>query len=244
MKRILTILAAVSIALPLCAQKQKELENNEIFMTVGADVPMHKGIEGDVTMGIHYGHYYPNGLGFRAGFQYTPTVADIDNHFGVPLAFTFRTGSRSFSNRLESAAYGSIYSAVRDGEDGLRGGFFAFLMNMVDRIELHAGLTPGYVSGAGREQYPSYKDYGGKYWEKTWTEKPRSFSLSADAGMNINFRIWRFDLKIIPAFHYNLTNNYIYHIDKGERGSDRIIRQETRPIRWFFTINGGLAFRF
>lgn len=66
------------MATPLHAQK--DLENNEVFVTVGADVPMYNGIESDVIIGIHYGHYYPDGTGFRAGFQYTPTVVDIDNY--------------------------------------------------------------------------------------------------------------------------------------------------------------------
>ena len=88
----------------------------------------------------------------------------------------------------------------------------------------------------------SYNGLG--YWEKTWTEKPSSFSLSADAGFDISFRIWRFDLKLMPSFHYNITNNYRYHIQEGIRGSDEVIRTTVKPIKWFFTFNGGLAFRF
>ena len=86
MKRLLIIVSVVLMSFPLCAQKV--IENDEIFAIVGANVPMYKNIEGDVVVGLHYGHYYPNGVGFRAGFQYTPTVVDIDNSFSVPLAFT------------------------------------------------------------------------------------------------------------------------------------------------------------
>ncbi len=117
-------------------------------------------------------------------------------------------------------------------------------MNLFDRIEFHAGLTPGYVAGKSREIYPSYHYRGMDYWEKTWTEKPASLSLSADAGLDVSFRIWRFDIKLMPAFHYNITNNYRYHIQEGTRGSDDVIRYTVKPIRWFFTFNGGLAFRF
>ena len=233
---------AVFVTIPLCAQKP--LENDEIFATVGVNAPMYKNIESDVVVGLHYGHYYPNGVGFRTGFQYIPTVVDIDNSFSLPLAVTYRTGSRTRSAKLNSAALGIARTQVYDEGDALKYGLVTFLMNLFDRIELHAGLTPGYVAGKSREIYPSYHYSGLGYWEKTWTEKPSSFSLSADAGFDISFRIWRFDLKLMPAFHYNLTNNYRYNIQEGVRGSDEVLRTTVKPIKWFFTFNGGLAFRF
>ena len=242
MKRLQIIVLAIFVTIPLCAQKP--LENDEVFVTVGANVPMYKNINGDVVVELHYGHYYPNGIGFRTGFQYSPTVVDIDNSFSVPLAFTYRTGSRSTSQKLISAAYGVARIQDFDGENAFKYGFASFLMNLFDRLEFHAGLTPGYVAGKSREIYPSYHHSGLGYWEKTWTEKPSSFSLSADAGFDISFRIWRFDLKLMPAFHYNITNNYIYHSLKGAEGSDDIISSSVKPIRWFFTFKGGLAFRF
>ena len=240
MKRLLIIVSTIILATPLCAQKP--LENDEVFVTVGANVPMYKNIDGDVVVGLHYGHYYPNGIGFRTGFQYSPTVVDIDNSFSVPLAFTYRTGSRSTSQKLTSAAYGVARTHISDDND-LKYGVASFLMNLFDRLEFHAGLTPGYVAGKSREQYPS-GHFGVDYWNKTWTEKPSSFALTADAGFDVNFRIWRFDLKLMPAFHYNITNNYRYHIQEGVRGSDEVIRYTVKPIKWFFTISGGLSFRF
>ena len=242
MKRLLTIVSVLMLTISLCAQKP--IENDEIFATVGVNVPIYKNMESDVVVGLHYGHYYPNGVGFRTGFQYIPTVVDIDNSFSIPLAVTFRTGSRTKSAKLNSAAHGIARTQVYDEGDALKYGLATFLMNLFDRIEFHAGLTPGYVAGKSRETYPSYHYSGLGYWEKTWTEKPSSFSLSADAGLDISFRIWRFDLKLMPAFHYNITNNYRYHIQEGVRGSDEVLRTTVKPIKWFFTFNGGLAFRF
>jgi len=242
MKRLQIIVLAIFVTIPLCAQKP--LENDEILATVGVNAPMYKNMESDVVVGLHYGHYYPNGVGFRTGFQYIPTVVDIDNSFSLPLAVTYRTGSRTRSAKLNSAAHGIARMQVYDEGDALKYGLVTFLMNLFDRLEFHAGLTPGYVAGKSREIYPSYHYSGLGYWEKTWTEKPSSFSLSADAGFDISFRIWRFDLKLMPAFHYNITNNYRYHIQEGIRGSDEVIRTTVKPIKWFFTFNGGLAFRF
>ena len=242
MKRLLIIVSAILVTIPLYAQKA--LENDEIIATVGVNVPMYKNMESDVVVGLHYGHYYPNGVGFRAGFQYIPTIVEIDNSFSVPLAVTYRTGSRSRSTKLTAAAHGVAGTQVYEEEDILKYGLVNFLMNLFDRLEFHAGLTPGYVAGKSRDMYPSYHNSGMGYWEKTWTEKPSSFSLSAEAGLDISFRIWRFDLKLMPAFHYNITNNYRYHIQEGVRGSDEVIRTTIKPIKWFFTFNGGLAFRF
>lgn len=55
MKRLPIIVAAVLMSLPLFAQKV--IENDEIFATIGTNVPMYKNIEEDVVVALHYGHY-------------------------------------------------------------------------------------------------------------------------------------------------------------------------------------------
>lgn len=242
MKRLIIILLALLFCTMSHAQKKNVpiWENNEIFATVGVNVPMYRNIESDVLVGIHYGHYYPDGIGFRAGFQYSPSVSDIDNCFGVPMAFTFRTRSRSMSSRLDSATMGAVTSAVYSDDNAFAGGIAGFLMNLFDRMEFYAGLTPGYA--AGTDDIHTSGDTDG-YWAKTWTEKPYGFSLSVDGGFNINFKIWHFDLKLMPAFHYYLTENYIYRIDRMDPYGG-IVSKTVRPIRWFFTFSGGLALRF
>ena len=128
MKRVLVILSAILLTIPLSAQKP--LENDEFFATVGVNVPMYKNMESDVVVGLHYGHYYPNGVGFRTGFQYIPTVVDIDNSFSVPLAITYRTGSRSRTAKLTSAAYGVARTQGYDGDNALKYGLVTVLMNL------------------------------------------------------------------------------------------------------------------
>ncbi|MBQ8629862.1 MAG: hypothetical protein IJ421_10365 [Prevotella sp.] len=60
--------------------------------------------------------------------------------------------------------------------------------------------------------------------------------------MDISFRIWRFDLKLMPAFHYNITNNYRYHIEMVAKGSDEVLGTTIKPTKRFFAFNGGLTF--
>ena len=244
MKRFIIFMSGILVitsCFPLYAQKIKE--NDEIFASVGVNVPMYKGVESDMVVGLHYGHYHSNGIGYRVGFNYSPSVADVSNYFGIPLAFTYRMGSRSFSSKVRSATIGAFNSAAGSGDEGLKYGFTAFLMNMFDRIEFSAGLTPGYVSGGSSSPSVSRYGYGLSHWERRWTEKLYGFALSIDAGVNINFRIWRFDLRLMPAFHYNITNNYRYHTEKGD-DSVGLLSSKDRPLRWFFTFSGGLAFRF
>lgn len=49
------------------------------------------------------------------------------------------------------------------------------------------------------------------------------------------------DRKVMPAFHYNLTANYIYNKSTVEEGI--VVREYTRPLHWFFSLCGGIAYR-
>ena len=48
-------------------------------------------------------------------------------------------------------------------------------------------------------------------------------------------------IKVMPAFHYNLTANYIYNKSTVEEGI--VVREYTRPLHWFFSLSGGVAYR-
>ena len=216
----------------------KPLENNEFYTSVGTLFPMNNKVDGDMLVGFHYGHYYSTGIGYRAGLQYTPTFAEIDNFIGIPVAFTYRTKSRSARMNIDSIAYGTMHTILRnDKEDFLSSAIEAIFLNLIDRFEFHAGLTPGYTAGKSTNIKHQYE-------RDTWIEKKHGLSLSADAGFNINWRIWNFDLKAMSAVHYNLTNNFSYNkittIDTvtGETSTN------VQPIRVFFSVGAGLAYRF
>ena len=166
--------------------------------------------------------------------------------FGVPVAFAYRTKSKSAQERFETGAIGARDAMVYRhpyGSGNARGFLGGFLVNLFSDMEFFAGMTPGYIAGASER--PGRTSWGTAmpYWEDTWVEKKNAFSLTLDAGMTLNYSIWRFDLKLTPAFHYNLTNNYLYHLDSGENGPE-VLKSTTTPLRWFFTLNGGLSFRF
>ena len=101
-KRLLLLLVVI-----MSAYATGYAQVKDITFTTGINAPMYKGVEGDVTLGLNYGHFDRNGLGFRAGVQWTPSVANVDNSFGLPLAFVWRTASRNTKERLYSGAAGA-----------------------------------------------------------------------------------------------------------------------------------------
>ena len=219
-------------------------QTRDIGLQVGLNVPMSDKsmIGSDMMLGVSYGQFHYNGLGFRAGFQYAASTANINDVFGVPVAFAYRTKSKSAQERFETGAIGARDAMVYRhpyGSGNARGFLGGFLVNLFSDMEFFAGYIAGASERPGRTSWGTAMPY----WEDTWVEKKNAFSLTLDAGMTLNYSIWRFDLKLTPAFHYNLTNNYLYHVDSGENGPE-VLKSTTTPLRWFFTLNGGLAFRF
>ena len=118
-----------------------------------------------------------------------------------------------------------------------------YCLNLFRDMEFSAGVTPGYVFGKPAPASRATWGDSWQYWEDSWTEKQRDFSLSLDAGVCLNYSLWRFDLKVMPAIHYYLFDNYVYRTASGEVGVGGTDFQE-QPLRWFLTVSAGLAFRF
>ena len=225
-------------------------QTNEISMTVGVNVPLYKGVESDAVIGLSYGHFYPSNLGFRAGLQYSPSLADVNDHFGLPLAVVFKTRTRTSAERFYSGTEGAMASARSQGLSyGTSGGDFfnslvgGFLLNMFSDVEFFAGVTPGVIAGKSSAPGRTRIGHDPELWRETWTERKSAFQCTLDTGMCLNYSIWRFDLKLRPAFHYNLSNSLIHHVASGVTGVGQK-SDDVTPLRWTFTMGGGLAFRF
>ena len=253
--RNLYIISSLLI-LSICANAQTAAEkrsnlSDDIGFFAGVYAPMYKGQESDLLLGMTYAHFYSNGIGYRTGFQLASRVAEVDNAFGIPIAFAYRTRSRDSSGRVrrgvEAAGTSFGYDVIMGYPKPLQGAFAAFLANLFSNVEFHAGLTPGYISGESSPVSTSSWGQGYKNIDRTWTERNGRLSLSLDAGTCFNYRIWRFDLKLSPAFHYNLTKNYIFNTEsvRFDNGSDvGNITSSEQPLRWFFTFTGGISFKF
>ena len=222
-------------------------QTRDIGLQIGLNTPISQTVRigNDIMFGVSYGQFHYNGLGFRTGVQYAASTADINDVFGVPVAFAYRTRSRSADERFEMGAAGARDAMITrrpyrssDKAASFLGGF---LLNLFSDAEFFAGVTPGYIAGAS--EVPATASASAQpSWGDNWVEKKHAFSLSLDAGATLNYSIWRFDLKLTPAIHYNLTDNYVHHLSTIENGV--VTKDRTTPLRWFFTLNGGVSFRF
>lgn len=247
LKRI-TLLAALLSCLGAAAQTR------DIAVTAGISVPLYNGVEGDVLMGVSYAHYGPGGFGYRAGFQYGLEVAEVDNVFGLPIAFGYRTPSRSGTDRLFSGAIGAAdaaFDGVLFGRAVTTGNVLtSFLFNLFSDMEFFAGITPTWIAGPSSTVATSYTTLMQESLvEESWTEKRRPMTLTLDAGMCINYSIWRFDLKLMPVIHFDPFAPLVactdrWSADSSKLKADNEVVSSQTPLRWFFTISGGLGFRF
>lgn len=74
-------------------------------------------------------------------------------------------------------------------------------------------------------------------------EKFTGVPYCVDFGGGLNFGIWKFDLKLAVAGHYNVLKTYI-HRKEVSTYSSRLISKDAKPYRWFVTLSGGLAYNF
>lgn len=255
---------ARAIALSICmiagsvtaaAQTKAQIRANmrkDLGAFVGVCSPVRSDAEAGTMLGLTYGRFGYNGLGFRTGFQFTYDMADIDRSFGVPIAFTYRTGSRTTSQRVADgviSAAGSLFESLWwDDDHPVQSAIMSFLVGLFSQMEFFVGVTPGYVAGSSQSEHVSH--WGTSFqenWQRTWTEKTNSFAFTLDGGFCLNYRIGRIDLKVTPAAHYSLTKNYCWHEESGTYDTEGGAVTEhisTTPLRWFFSATGGLSYKF
>lgn len=234
-RKIISILLAALCCLEATAQT---LETDQITQTKqkvdisrlyddmefssGVMIPV-KGKQGDFAMfQLTYGHYYYSGLGFKVGAQYVPELCGSKAIMGVPIAFAYRTQLSGYKDALLDGMENMVGTAVfhpQDVTDDPRGLLTSFLSGLVSRWEFYAGVTPDFIFG-----------------EKEWSDAHR-FGLTADLGMRMSWRIWRFCINFTPAFHYRVTNNHGIYTSSGY-GSSSVFE----PARGFFSFTGGLSF--
>lgn len=137
-KRIL--LVALLATASVCASAQMR----DSFVGVGVYKPLNSGTKGSFMTTVGYGQFYPSGLGFRAGLQWTSSVATVEHAFGLPLAVAWRNPSRTPSERAYSGAVGAMRGYGYSSLDGAVGSLLTgFLLNLFSDLEFYGGVTPG-----------------------------------------------------------------------------------------------------
>lgn len=241
MKKLTTaLLSLICFSLVSYAQRNRDIYDREITASAGVYASFLENSGSDLALGISYGQFNHNGLGYTAGFQYISSVANVNDVLGFPLAIAFKGRSRSGSERLESAAGSAARSARSNGGDNRNTLANAFL-GLFNQTQIYAGVTPGYIIGQSSGITRTPAGSAGT-WRQYWMETETSLYFSLDAGIAWNLSIWRFDLRLQPAVHYWLTKSLTAHsayVDALQNTYD-----SSKPVRWFFSMSAGLSFRF
>ncbi len=244
MRKLLVVLAVISLTGSAAFAQKVHSDNQDIRFTAGVRIPIEKtsAMESEV-MTLTYGRYFHNGLGFRTGVQWMFENYSIDDYLGVPLLFSWRSGKRTFKESVkqgvDNAAWGAYHDkAYYNSDPDVQSALGSFFLGLFNRVEFFAGLTPGYIFGHGEE-------YHGESREEWYMRLNSRFSLSADAGLGLSFRIWRFELSAIPSVHYFITDNYRdMYITRYTHDGSTDVFTSAEAKSWQFSIQGGLSFTF
>ena len=244
MKKLLVVLTVISLTGSAAFAQKVHSDNQDIRFTAGIRTPIERSIASDeAVMTLTYGRFFDNGLGFRTGAQWMFKNYDIDEYLGVPLYLAWRSGKRTFKESVKQGVQNTAYGVYQnkyyyrsDPDAGtILGSFFLGLFN---RIEFFAGVTPGYIFGNREEPH-------GNAMEEYYMNINNRFSLTADAGFGLSFRIWRFELSAIPSVHYFITDNYReVSIRRDTHDGSTDVFTSDKAKSWQFAIQGGLSFTF
>ncbi len=192
--------------------------SRDIEANIGIQGAPNTGYGADLRTEISYGQFYKNGLGFRAGLAYMPENLDIKHSAGIPISFAWRLLTQEgepagFKDSLDDKPYYESYyddyqynhnryenygnyAMERFAENAM-----SFFLSLISRLEVNAGLTPGYIFGADNLHYSGVSN-------QTYGMVVRNpFYLTADIGLKTSWRVWRFNINMNPALHYSLTDN-------------------------------------
>lgn len=257
MKHTLLFLAAfLGMAALVSAQETTRFNPDRTWNTVRAEFGFLTPIDaeftsGDALLSLSYTRRFAGHWGWRTGFQYAPEFISIQDHVGVPVAIVFRSGTVGFKDSLRSAAMGSATDIVWGGLRGADSGEIAhdalssFLFFLFRRFEGFAGVTPGYLIGNESIGRASYQTASEKTIYDEGVLLNNRFTLTADAGLTLSIPIWRFSLDVTPAIHYLLTNNCSEYRQAIDPLTDLPVGQPSvKPVRWQFSLTGGISFLF
>ncbi len=152
----------------------------------------------------------------------------VKDFLAVPLRFAWRSAYGSFRDAPQNAAY-----AVASGYDRVSWGD-VLLAILPKRVELNAGITPGYLWG-DHASSPAHVNETDEYADSYAVR--RNFTCSLDVSLRLTYRIWRFGFSIVPTYSYYLTDNF-------RRYSSRSDLNGMHPSASFLGVAGELSFCF
>ena len=258
---LLSLTLFLLVFIPVSAQEKPEFDPDYAWNTIraehGALIPA--GVLPNKSFGLFsmsYTRRYSGRWGWRTGVQYAQLNDPVDHYVGLPLAAVYRFHTSPYDGRLQKAIDKSLddLSWNLGGDppdyekDRMRGSVVANMINIfLRRIEFFAGITPGYL--LGEESNPTsvsgMTTSDGPIWMKTGFLLNNRFSLAADAGVTLSIPLWRFSLDITPAVHCLFTNNVSENSQSFDfKNNNPIGQPNVKPVRWLFSVSGGVSFMF
>ena len=252
MKRLVLLFAASLAFTFVSAQEKPRFNPDHTWNTIRAEfgmlVPISPGnpVESGEQLSLTYTRRFTRHWGWRTGLQYATDYEAFDDHFGLPLSIVYRSGTYGFQESVRTSARSAASLTVWDALAGYDTGSIAshtvrnFLFFVFRRAEGFVGITPGYVFGNGTPRVmSSWNDY------EEGVRLNSRFTLTADAGYTLSIPIWRFSLEVTPGFHYLITNNFSQYHQSIDPATGRPVGQPSlKPLRWQFSLTGGLSFLF
>jgi len=193
--------------------------NYGIFPSVTSD-ELKPELFGNVVS-ADFAYFFYNRIGFRTGFSVIKDLEGTDGFYSVPLLFAYRTKvHREFYIGGDIDSFGDL--------------IFKIILGLIPKhAEYNIGFNLGYINPDNNLGLVSYND--GPYYKEGFLTQNRFFT-SADAGLRLTYRIYRFGIVLSPSASYVLTNNFEFY---SEQGSNNGYSPD-----WFLKMTIGLSYRF
>ncbi len=233
-KLAITLLMLICSAALLNGQDKKKFDwqssRDEITFGAGAYQSINSPLlDQGVYYGLDYTHYFGNTFGVRGGVTFVENIANdiylAQMPLGISLRFPYNYSDYSLPTQL---AYGTA-EYVFSYDHSLLSALAAFLPF---GAEIVAGITPGMVMG---EREASQLSISGNNPTLNRVTVKSRFFLTADIGAALMLRVWRFNVKVTPQYHYSITGTFEEHTEGKHNHSFN---------RSFFSLGGSLSYMF
>lgn len=173
------------------------------------------------TISLDYAYFFHNKMGFRTGFASITNFEGTKGFYKIPLAFSYRTkAQRDYFISSDAGSFGEL--------------FFDIILGLMPKhAEYIIGINLGYIEPDNNMGMVSYN--GAPFYNEEYLTQHRFFA-SADAGLRLTYRIYRFGIVFSPSVSYVLTNNF-------EFSSEQSSTNGFSP-NWFMNMTIGLSYRF
>jgi len=173
------------------------------------------------TFSLDYAYFFYNKMGIRTGLNSITNFEGTKGFYTAPLMFAYRTKAhRDFYISSDADSFGEL--------------IFDIILGLIPKhAEYNIGFNLGYIEPDNNLGMVSYN--GGPYFKEGYLTQQRFFA-SADAGLRLTYRIYRFGIVLSPSVSYLMTKNFEFYSEQDSNNGF--------SPQWFMKLNIGLSYRF